>query len=99
MMDPKLNGTDEIALWRAVRQAMQDEGSPAPRLCSRALRRWYFYIPCRSATHLAADRRDDDPRRRDRAGGAVAGGSQEDPNLAYARALLKQAEGDTDTGA
>ena len=27
-MDPKLNGTDEIALWRAVRQAMQDEGSP-----------------------------------------------------------------------
>ena len=28
LMDPKLDGTDEIALWRAVRQAMQDEGSP-----------------------------------------------------------------------
>ena len=24
-----LNGTDDISLWRAVRQAMQDEGSPS----------------------------------------------------------------------
>src|SRR6202042_416006 len=28
LMDPKLDGTDEIAFWRAVREAVQDEGSP-----------------------------------------------------------------------
>ena len=26
--DPRLSGTDEVALWRAVRQALADEGSP-----------------------------------------------------------------------
>ena len=29
LADPKLDGTDEIALWRAVRQAIQDQGSPS----------------------------------------------------------------------
>ena len=28
LADPRLDGTDEISLWRAVRAAMQDDGSP-----------------------------------------------------------------------
>jgi hypothetical protein len=95
--DPRLAGTDEIALWRAVRQAMQDPGSPAAASVFAATAPLVLQYP---------------PAIRDRIlpliletmlkGGEVAAAARlldlrpDDPRLAYARALRVQAEGDTD---
>ncbi|PPQ26801.1 hypothetical protein CCS01_29145 [Rhodopila globiformis] len=95
--DPRLTGTDEIALWRAVRQAMQDPGSPAAASVFASTAPLALQYP---------------PAIRDRIlpliletmlkGGEVAAAARlldlrpDDPKLAYARALRVQAEGDTD---
>ena len=74
LMDPKLDGTDEIALWRAVRLAMQDEGSPEAAAVFAATAPLVFQYPAADPRpHSAADGRDDDPGRGDRARGASAG--------------------------
>jgi len=95
--DPRLKGTDEIALWRAVRQAMQDPGSPnaaavfattAPlaTLYPTAIRD--RILPLIVETMIE--------------GGEIAPAARlldqrpNDPRLAYPRALRVQAEGDTD---
>ena len=95
--DPRLTGTDEIALWRAVRQAMQDPGSPAaaavfattapmaaaypPAVRSRILPLILETMIQGGEIGPAARLLDQRP---------------DDPGLAYARALRVQAEGDTD---
>jgi hypothetical protein len=95
LTDPKLDGTDEIALWRAVRQAMLDEGSPRAAGVFAATAPLVFQYP---------------PPIRDRilpliAETMIQGGEIEpaarllnqvigEPRLAYARALLTQAQGD-----
>jgi hypothetical protein len=95
--DPRLTGTDEIALWRAVRQAMQDPGSPGAAA-----------VFATTAPLAAAY----PPAVRDRIlpliletmvqGGEIGPAARlldqrpDDPGLAYARALRVQAEGDTD---
>nr|WP_294528538.1 hypothetical protein [uncultured Rhodopila sp.] len=95
--DPRLTGTDEIALWRAVRQAMQDPGSPGAAA-----------VFATTAPMAAAY----PPAVRDRIlpliletmtrGGEIGPAARlidqrpDDPKLAYARALRVQAEGDTD---
>ena len=81
LMDPKLDGTDEIALWRAVRLAMQDEGSPEGRGGIRRHGAAGISVSGNDQRpHSAADGRDDDPGRGDRArgrsAGAAAGGSE-----------------------
>jgi hypothetical protein len=95
--DPRLTGTDEIALWRAVRQAMQDPGSPASAAVFATTAPMAALYP---------------PAVRDRIlpliletmfqGGEIGPAARlldqrpDDPALAYARALRVQAEGDTD---
>ena len=94
--DPRLSGTDEIALWRAVKQAMQDPGSPTAAAVFA------------TTAPLAASY---PPAIRDRIlpliletmieGGEIAPAARlldqrpDDPHLAYARALRVQTEGDT----
>jgi tetratricopeptide (TPR) repeat protein len=95
--DPKLNGNDEIDFWRAVRQAMGDEGSPAaaavfastaPLLMLYPKPITERVLPLVVETMLL--------------GGAIPPAVRmldtrpNDPKLAYARALRKQVDGDTD---
>jgi len=95
--DPRLTGTDDIALWRAVRQAMQDEGSPgAAAVFANAAPLALLYpkpigeriLPLMIETMIQ--------------GGEVASAAsllaqrKTDGRLDYARALERQAKGDTD---
>jgi len=97
LADPRLNGIDEIDFWRAVRQAMADEGSPAaaailastgplalsyPKPISDRL------LPLVAETLLLGGETA--------AAGRLMDARPNDTRLAYARALRKQAEGDTD---
>ena len=95
--DPALNGTDDIALWRAVRQAMQDEGSPAAAavFASTAPLALLYPKPIRDRIlPLMLETMIQ--------GGEIAPAARlladrkNDTSLDYARALQKQAEGDTD---
>jgi hypothetical protein len=95
--DPRLDGTDEIALWRGVRAAMLDQGSPA------AAANFATTAPL-AAVYPAAIRDRILPLIVETMleGGEIGGAKHimlrrpTDPRLAYARALLRQAEGDTD---
>ena len=95
--DPALNGTDDIALWRAVRQAMQDEGSPsaAAVFASTAPLAMLYPKPIRDRIlPLMLETMIQ--------GGEIAPAARlladrkNDTTLDYARALQQQAEGDTD---
>jgi tetratricopeptide (TPR) repeat protein len=97
LLDPKLTGTDEIELWRAVRLAMLDAGSPGAAAV--------FAATAPLATQYPAPIRDRIlPLMVETMiqGGELTPASrllaqrQNDPKLAYARALMRQAEGDTD---
>jgi tetratricopeptide (TPR) repeat protein len=97
LLDPRLDGTDEIALWRAVRLAMLDEGSPnaAAVFASTAPLAVQYPPPIRDRIlPLIAETMiqggELNPAAR------LLGQRKTDPKLAYARALMKQAEGDTD---
>jgi len=97
LSDPRLNGTDDIALWRAIRQAMTDEGSAEAASTFAATAPLAFAAP---------------PAIRDRIlplvmetmvlGGQATPAAKllaqrpDDPQLGYARALLAQANGDTE---
>lgn len=97
LLEPRLDGSDEIALWRAVRVAILDEGSPSAAAvfaATAALALPYpppirgRILPLMAETMIV--------------GGELAPAARllaqrkDDPKLAYARALLKQAEGETD---
>ncbi len=93
--DPRLFGTDEIALWRGIRQAMQDEGSAtaaATFSASAPLALQYppgirdRILPLVAETMVLGG----EPAAAKRLL-ALAGGA---PGLGFARALLKQADGD-----
>jgi tetratricopeptide (TPR) repeat protein len=95
--DPRLTGTDEIALWRAVRQAMQDPGSPvaaavfattAPMAASYPAAVRDRILPLILETMIQGGEIGPAARLLDQ--------RPDDPGLAYARALRVQAEGDTD---
>lgn len=97
LMDPKLNGTDEIELWRAVRQAMQDEGSPRAAAVFATAAPLVFRYPNPIREHilpLIAETMI--------LGGEIEPAAlllserKDDPKLAYARALLNNAEGKSD---
>jgi tetratricopeptide (TPR) repeat protein len=96
LLDPKLDGTDEIALWRGVRLAMQDEGSPQAAAVFSAAAPLVFQYPPTIRDHilpLIAETMiqggEIEPAAR------VLAQRPNDPKLAYARALLRQAEGDS----
>jgi tetratricopeptide (TPR) repeat protein len=96
LTDPKLDGTDEVALWRAVRQAMQDQGSPGAAAVFAATAPLVFQYPAPIRDHILPLIAETMVQ-----GGAIEAAAhvldqrKNDPKLAYARALLRQAEGDT----
>jgi tetratricopeptide (TPR) repeat protein len=97
LMDPRLDGTDEISLWRAVRQAMQDDGSPGAAAVFAATAPLVFQYPKAIREHILPLIVETMIK-----GGEIPPAEallklrKNDPDLAYARALIKQAEGDTD---
>jgi hypothetical protein len=96
LSDVKLDGTDEINFWRAVRLAMQDEGSPRAAAVFATTAPLVFQYPKPIRDHvlpLIADTMIQ--------GGEIEPAAhllsqvKDDPLLGYARALLVQAEGDS----
>jgi hypothetical protein len=97
LADPRLDGTDEISLWRAIRQAMRDDGSPAAAAVFASTAPLVFEYP-------AAIREQVLPLIVETMikGGEITPAARlldqrkNDPKLAYARALVQQADGNTD---
>jgi hypothetical protein len=95
--DPRLNGWDDVALWRAVRQAMQEEASaaaagifastaPLVMLYPKAVRD--RILPLIVETLIQAGETA--------AGTSLLEANKDDPRLAFAAALLAQKQGDDD---
>ncbi|HVY17763.1 MAG TPA: hypothetical protein VHB27_21260 [Rhodopila sp.] len=95
--DPRLAGIDEIDFWKAVRQAMADEGSPPAAAVFATTGPLATAYPKPIAEHLL-------PLVIETMllGGEIQSAERlmdarpNDPRLAYARALRRQADGDTD---
>jgi hypothetical protein len=95
--DPRLTGTDEIALWRGVRQAIRDPGSPTAAAV-------FATTAPLAAQYPAAIRDRILPLILETMiqGGEIAPAARmldqrpDDPRLAYAQALRVQADGETD---
>ncbi len=97
LSDPRLTGTDEVAMWRAIQTAMSDDASPAAAEVLATTAPLLFTYPAqlrRRVLPLALETMV--------LGGQVEAASRllaqrpDDPDLAFARALLKQALGDND---
>jgi hypothetical protein len=95
--DPRLTGSDDIALWRGIRQAMLEEGSPAAAavfastaplvsLYPRPIRD--RILPLIAETMIQGGETA--------AAASLLAGDKDNPKLAYARALLALKQGDTD---
>ena len=97
LADPRLDGTDEISLWRAIRQAMQDDGSPSAAAVLAATAPLAVQYPKPIREHILPLMVETMIK-----GGEIAPAARllnqrkNDPKLAYARALMQQAEGNTD---
>jgi len=96
LADPRLDGTDEISLWRAVREAMQDDGSPRAAAVFAVTAPLALQYPDPIRDHILPLIVETMIK-----GGEIAKAAhllnerKDDPKLAFARALMKQAEGDT----
>ncbi|HYZ24694.1 MAG TPA: tetratricopeptide repeat protein [Rhodopila sp.] len=97
LSDHRLDGSDEIALWRAVREAMLDEGSPGAAAVFSTTAPLALAYPDNLRDHILPLILETMVQ-----GGELVSARhmleerQDDPRLAYARALLRQAEGDID---
>ncbi len=95
--DPRLTGTDDIALWRAVRMAALDEGSPAAAAIFASTAPLAMLYPKPIGDRILPLIAETMVR-----GGELGPASRllakrkTDPRLDDARALLAEAEGDTD---
>lgn len=96
LTDVRLDGTDEMSLWRAVRQAMLDDGSPAAAAVFATTAPLVFEYPKPIRERILPLIVETMIK-----GGEIAAAEQlldqrkDDPKLAYARALMQQANGDT----
>ena len=95
--NPRLTGTDDIALWRAVRQAMLDEGSPSAAAIFASTAPLALLYPKPIADQILPLIIETMIQ-----GGKVTAATpllaqrKDDHRLDYARALQQQAEGHTD---
>lgn len=94
LLDPRLDGTDEVALWRAVRQAQGHEGAPeaaavfaatTPLLLAYPPALRERLLPLAVETMALGGERD--------AARRLLDARKDDSGLDYARALLDEAEG------
>lgn len=96
LSDPRLDGTDEIAFWRAVRQAAAAEGAaPAASVFAATLPLLLAYPPPlrdRLLPLVAETLGANDPA----AAGKLLANGPDDPRLKLARGLWLQAKGDRD---
>ena len=97
LTDPRLDGSDEISLWRAIRQAMADDGSPGAAAVLGATAPLVFQYPRAIQDHVLPlivetmiKGGELDPAAR------LLDQRKNDPTLEFARAMMRQAEGDTD---
>ena len=97
LRDPRLDGTDEIALWRAIRQAMRDDGSPGAASVFAATAPLVFQYPKAIREHILPLIIETMIK-----GGETTSAKRlldqdkDDPRLAYARAMMQQTEGHTE---
>ena len=97
LADPRITETDEIALWRGVRTAMLDEGSPAAAAVFATTAPLLFTYPPEMRRRLLPLVLETMALGGEALAAAPLLAEREhDPSLAYARALLKQAQGDND---
>ncbi len=95
LADPRLTGTDEVAPWRAILLAMQDNASPAAAAVLATTAPLLFTYPPEMRQRVLPLAMETMIR-----GGQSAAAEpllaqrEDDPGLAYARAMLKQAQGD-----
>jgi len=95
LADPRLNGTDEVALWRAILLAMQDDASPAAAATLATTAPLLFTYPPEMRHRVLPLAMETMIRGGQGAAAAPLLAEREnDPRLAYARAMLKQAQGD-----
>ncbi len=92
--DPRLTGTDEVAMWRALRLAALDEGSPAAATILAGTAALLFTYPEELRRHFLAPALEamilgGEPA----AAARLLSQRPDDPRLAYARALSLQAQG------
>lgn len=96
LADPRLDGTDEISLWRAVREAMRDDGSPGAAAVFATTAPLVFQYPKPIRDHILPLIVETMIK-----GGEITAAERllserkDDPKLAYARALMQQADGNT----
>ena len=97
LKDPRLDGSDEISLWRAIRQAMADDGSPGAAAVLAATAPLVFQYPKAMQDHILPliletmiEGGELDPA------GRLLDQRKDEPTLAFARAMLRQAEGEPD---
>jgi tetratricopeptide (TPR) repeat protein len=97
LADPRLTGSDEIAMWRAIQTAMTDEGSQAAAAVLATTAPLLFTYPPELRSHvlpLALETMILGGQAN--AAAPLLAQRAHDPELAYARALLKQAQGDNE---
>jgi len=96
LLAPALDGSDEIALWRAVLAADRQDGAPQaaagfaatlPLILSYPDRLQSMLLPLAAETMAAGGET--------KAAAALLDHRKDDPSLALARAMLKEAKGDT----
>jgi hypothetical protein len=97
LSDPRLTGTDEVALWRALQTAMTDESSSsaaavlaiaAPLLFTYPAEMRRRVLPLALETMILGGQAE--------AAAPLLAQRADDPQLGYARALLEQARGNND---
>ena len=97
LADPRLTGTDEVALWRAIQTAMSDDASPAAAAVFATTAPLLFTYPRELRRRVLPLVLETMIRGGQGAAAAPLLAQREhDPDLDYARAMLKQAQGDND---
>jgi hypothetical protein len=97
LTDPRLDGTDEISLWRAIRQATLDDGSASAAAVFETLAPLVFQYPEPIRRHILPLIVETMIKNGEIAPAArVLDQRKNDPGLTYARALMQQASGGAD---
>ena len=96
LSDPRLTGTDEIALWRAVREARQHEGSPAAASVFAATLPLLLSYPAELRGRLLPLVAETMALNKSEGVDALFSSHPDDRSLALARGIWLQAKGDKD---
>jgi hypothetical protein len=97
LADPRLTGTDDIVMWRSIRLALADETSPEAASGFLATAPLAFALPPAIRDHVLPVVMETMVQGGQQvAAGKLLAQRPHDPRLGFARALLAQANGDTE---